>query len=204
VPLTATAAAGSAFTGWSGGGCSGAGACHVTLHSDTTVTAAFTLLVPTITGFNPDHGGIHATVTVTGTNFTGATAVRLNGQATAYAVASPTRITFTVPTGASDGTIHVVTPGGSATSSGTFHVLPPPSITSFAPTSGPLGTVVTVTGTALAGTVGVQVGGVLTVPTSANSTQVVFTVPPGAATGPIKLLTTSGAATSVGVFTVTP
>jgi hypothetical protein len=83
-------------------------------------------------------------------------------------------------------------------------VLPPPSITSFAPTSGPLGTVVTVTGTALAGTVGVQVGGVLTVPTSANSTQVVFTVPPGAATGPIKLLTTSGAATSVGVFTVTP
>ena len=50
VTLTATPAAGSTFTGWSGGGCSGTGACHVTLGSDTTVTATFTrLAAPPVT-----------------------------------------------------------------------------------------------------------------------------------------------------------
>ncbi len=41
VTLTATPDAGSAFSGWSGGGCSGTGTCHVTVASDTTVTATF-------------------------------------------------------------------------------------------------------------------------------------------------------------------
>src|SRR5206468_4026305 len=39
VTLTATPAAGSTFTGWSGGGCSGTGTCAVTLNAATTVTA---------------------------------------------------------------------------------------------------------------------------------------------------------------------
>jgi hypothetical protein len=39
--LAAIAASGSTFTGWSGGGCSGTGACVVTLNADTTVTATF-------------------------------------------------------------------------------------------------------------------------------------------------------------------
>src|SRR2546427_1497511 len=42
VTLTATPAAGSVFTGWSGGGCTGTGACNVTLTAATTVTATFT------------------------------------------------------------------------------------------------------------------------------------------------------------------
>lgn len=41
VNLSAVAAPGSVFNGWSGGGCSGSGACQVTLSSDTTVTATF-------------------------------------------------------------------------------------------------------------------------------------------------------------------
>src|SRR5206468_3360448 len=41
VALTATPAAGFAFTGWSGGGCSGTSPCTVTLGADTTVTATF-------------------------------------------------------------------------------------------------------------------------------------------------------------------
>ena len=45
VTLTATPAAGSAFTGWAGGGCSGTGTCQVTLNADTTVKATFALTV---------------------------------------------------------------------------------------------------------------------------------------------------------------
>ncbi len=42
VVLTATPAAGSAFTGWSGGGCTGTGTCSTTITAATTVTATFT------------------------------------------------------------------------------------------------------------------------------------------------------------------
>ena len=41
VTLNATPNASSGFTGWSGGGCSGADTCVVTMNSNTTVTAAF-------------------------------------------------------------------------------------------------------------------------------------------------------------------
>ncbi len=140
VTLTALASGGTSFLGWSGGGCSGTGTCQVTLHSDTTVTAAFGFPTPTVTTFTPSSGGLHATVTVTGTNFTGATHVRLNGTDAPFSVASATKITFTVPTGATSGTIAVTTPGGTATSAGSFTITPPPSITSLSPTSGPVGT----------------------------------------------------------------
>ncbi|MEN9647329.1 MAG: hypothetical protein RLY57_133 [Candidatus Parcubacteria bacterium] len=44
VTLTASAAMGSVFTGWSGGGCSGTGACVVEVSADVTVTANFDLV----------------------------------------------------------------------------------------------------------------------------------------------------------------
>src|SRR5690349_24936818 len=49
VTLTATAAAGSTFTGWSGGGCSGTGTCSVSMGADQSVTARFALITHTLT-----------------------------------------------------------------------------------------------------------------------------------------------------------
>ncbi|MFH1436973.1 MAG: DUF1565 domain-containing protein [Pseudomonadota bacterium] len=43
VTLSAEPAEGSTFTGWSGGGCGGNGTCHVTMTSETAMTATFTL-----------------------------------------------------------------------------------------------------------------------------------------------------------------
>lgn len=47
VGLTAVADANSTFTGWSGGGCSGTGTCNVTMNSNTTVAASFSMTPPT-------------------------------------------------------------------------------------------------------------------------------------------------------------
>jgi Divergent InlB B-repeat domain len=46
ITLTATAASGSTFAGWSAGGCSGTGTCTVTLNSNTTVVAHFDVNAP--------------------------------------------------------------------------------------------------------------------------------------------------------------
>ncbi len=48
VTLTPTPSAGSAFTGWSGGGCTGTGTCVVTLNSAAAITAQFQLLSPAL------------------------------------------------------------------------------------------------------------------------------------------------------------
>jgi len=49
VTLTATPAAGSIFSGWSGGSCTGTGTCTVTLSAATTVTATFAVQTFTLT-----------------------------------------------------------------------------------------------------------------------------------------------------------
>jgi parallel beta-helix repeat protein len=50
VTLTAVAATGSTFGGWSGGGCTGTGTCSVTMTAGTSVTANFTAVTYTIVG----------------------------------------------------------------------------------------------------------------------------------------------------------
>lgn len=78
---------------------------------------------PTITSFTPTSGPIGTTVTITGTNFTGATAVKFaSTPAASFTVNSSTQITATVPTGASSGTISVTTAAGTANSSASFTV----------------------------------------------------------------------------------
>ncbi len=77
---------------------------------------------PTITGFSPTSGAVGTSVTIDGSGFTGATDVRFNGTSGSFSVESDTRITATVPAGATTGPISVVTPGGTATSASPFTV----------------------------------------------------------------------------------
>jgi hypothetical protein len=79
---------------------------------------------PTITGMLPSSGGIGTSVTITGTNFTGAAAVRFNNtNATSFVVSSPSQIVAVVPAGATTGKISVTTPGGTAISVSDFVVV---------------------------------------------------------------------------------
>jgi hypothetical protein len=54
VVLTASAASGSVFSGWSGGGCSGTGTCTVAMTQNQSVTANFGLATPPPTTCTPD------------------------------------------------------------------------------------------------------------------------------------------------------
>jgi autotransporter-associated beta strand protein len=159
---------------------------------------------PTISSFTPTSGGVGTVVTITGTNFTGATAVRFNGIAAAsYTVNSATSITATVPSGASTGPITVVRVG-TATSSN-FTVIPAPTITSFTPTSGAIGTSVTINGSNFTGATAVRFNSTPAVTYGVvNSNQIVATVPVGATTGTIQVVTSGGTATSGSNFIVAP
>jgi hypothetical protein len=170
-----------------------------------TSSGTFTFIpAPTITSFTPTTGGTGTSVTITGTNFTGATSVKFGGTAaTTFTVNSATQITATVGTGTT-GTITVTTAGGTGTSSGTFTYIPAPTITSFTPTTGGAGTSVTITGTNFIGTSSVKFGGTEVATYVINSaTQLSVTVGSGS-TGTITVTTAGGTGTSTGTFTFIP
>ncbi len=161
---------------------------------------------PKITSFEPASARrLVDTVTIHGKNFTGATAVRVGAVAAAgYSVDDDSTITFTVGATAVTGKISVTTPSGTATSVANLVVILPPTITGFTPASGPVGTLVTVSGTNLdsviSGTLnGTGVGTI----THLTASSIRFAVPLGAApTGNITVTNTAGTATSAGTFTI--
>ena len=166
--------------------------------------AGATVAAPTISSFSPTSGVVGTSVTITGTNFTGATAVKFNGTSASFTVASATSVTATVPSGATTGTISVTTAGGTATSSASFTVtVAAPTISSFSPTSGPVGTSVVITGTNFTGATAVKFNGTAATYTVGSATSVTATVPSGATTGTIAVTTAGGTATSSASFTVT-
>jgi hypothetical protein len=185
------------------------GAVTVTTSGGTaTSTASFTVTVagaPAITGFSPGQGAAGTSVTISGSHFTGATAVTFGGVAATYNVQSANSITATVPAGAATGTIAVTAPGGVATSATSFTVVTvaAPTITSFTPSHGPVGTGVTLTGSAFTGVTDEAFHGQpVTTYTFVSDTSLFITAPVNATTGVITVTTPGGTATSASVFTV--
>lgn len=88
---------------------------------------------PTITTFSPSStcSGTGASVSITGTNYTGASSVTFNSVSVSFVVNSSTSITATVPSsGISTGSIVVTNGGNYGTSSSNFTVNALPSISS--------------------------------------------------------------------------
>jgi len=164
---------------------------------------------PRITSFTPTSASVSATVTITGANFSGATAVSIGGAAAgSFTVNSSTQITATVAAGASTGVVSVTTPWGSGSSSAVFtpsgSVSSSPTITSFTPSSGPIGTLVTITGTNLSTATALAIGGAQAESfTVVSATQITATVGAGAVTGVVSVTTSGGSASSSAMFTVT-
>jgi uncharacterized repeat protein (TIGR03803 family) len=168
-------------------------------------TGAFYSLKASLTAYAaplPTSAKVGRSIGILGQGFNGAKAVSFNGTAAKFNISSDTFLTATVPAGATTGVVTVTLASGSLKSKRNFRV--PPTIQSFIPTSGKVGTAVTITGVSLTQTSKLTFGGVKATTFMANSdTQVTADVPAGAKTGKIAITTPGGTATSSAVFTVT-
>jgi uncharacterized repeat protein (TIGR03803 family) len=180
------------------------GTVTVTTFTNTMKSNRAFLVTPQIKSFTPTSGIVGTSVTITGVSLTQATKVTIGGKAATFTVNSDTQVTATVPAGAKTRLkITITTPGGIANSPLAFAVVP--SIASFSPTSGPVGTSVTITGNSFTKATSVTFGGVAATSYQVISdTEVKALVPNGAVTGPIAVTTAGGTGTSATNFTVSP
>jgi len=161
------------------------------------------LVTPQIKSFAPPSGIVGTPVTITGVSLTQTTAVTIGGKAATFKVNSDISVTATVPAGAKTGAAISITTAGGVASFGKFVVVP--EVTSFTPTSGPVGQSVVITGNSFTGATKVTFGGVAATSYKViKDTQVDALVPTGAVTGAIAVTTAGGTGTSKTNFTVTP
>lgn len=166
---------------------------------------------PYISGLSVASGPVGTAVTITGSHFgatQGTSTVKFNGTAASPTSWSDTSISVPVPTGATTGPV-VVTVGGVASNGSTFTVTSSssaPTITSLNPTSGPVGTSVTIAGTNFGASQGSSsvtfYNNQTATVTSWSATSIVVTVPTGATTGNV-VVTVNGVASNGVTFTVT-
>jgi alpha-tubulin suppressor-like RCC1 family protein len=159
--------------------------------------------------FSPARAVAGTSVTVTGTALAGLTALTVNGVSVALSNvsnASDVGFTFVVPAGATTTGTTTASVGCGVASSTAFMVSPVIGATGLSPTSGPVGTSVTITGTNLDGATSVSFNGTAQTTITANTaTSLTVTVPAGATTGPVTVTTASGtSAASAQAFTVLP
>jgi IPT/TIG domain len=160
----------------------------------------------------PANGG--TSVTITGTGFTGATAVSFGGtKAASFAVNGDTSITAVSPSAAA-GTVDVTVTSAGGTSSisasDQFTFVAAPSVTGLSPAQGSVsgGASVTITGANLAAATAVYFGGTGTWWTVNADGSITASAPPGEAVDTVDVTVTSVGGTSAhsaaDVFTYTP
>ena len=178
--------------------------------------------VPTVTDVTPDTG-VNTSVTpvvITGTNFGGATAVRIGTwPVSSFTVDAATQISAVIQSGLPAGTYHVTVTNPYGTSSTSpadqFTVTVPtvpgtaPAVTGINPNTGEntTSTEVTITGTGLDGAYAAHIGTFEMTIVSVTPTQVIAIVPPGIPAGDYHITVTTPNGTSAetpnDIFTVT-
>ena len=174
-----------------------------TATSGTSHEFTFIASAPSISSFTPTSGTTSGgtTVTITGTNLIGATAVQFGTTpATSFTVTSPT--TLKAVTGAHVAgtvTIKITTAGGTVTASSDYrYVAPTPTITSLTPTSGTTsgGTTVTITGTGFIGATAVHFGATTAASFTVTSPTVVHAKTKAHVAGAVKVQVTTAGGTA--------
>ena len=160
-------------------------------------------LVPTVSSVSPSSGPAAGgtSVTVTGTNLTGATAVDFGTKAgTSISGDTGTSLTVTSPSGTGTVDVTVMTPNGTSAVNApsdqfTYNAPALPTVTALSPSSGPAagGTSVTVTGTNLTGATAVDFGTKAGTSISGDTgTSLTVTSPSGTGTVDVTVMTPNG------------
>jgi uncharacterized repeat protein (TIGR03803 family) len=156
---------------------------------------------PFISLVNVKSGKEGTQVGILGQGFSSSSVVKFGGTtATTKTLSGSTFILATVPAGALTGTITVTTGSTTLTTKATYKITP--TLKTFTPSSGPVGTSVTITGTGLSQATKVAFNKISATFTVNSDTQITATVPTGATTGKIVVTTKGGSATSSTNFTV--
>ncbi|MEK6837071.1 MAG: IPT/TIG domain-containing protein, partial [Nanoarchaeota archaeon] len=162
-------------------------------------------ITPVINSLSPAAGPVGTLVTISGSRFgaaQGTSTVTFNGILATPTSWSDTSIVVPVPAAASTGPV-VVTVGGMSSTGVTFTVTP--KIISLSPSSGQVGTVVSISGYnfgASQGTSTVTFNGITAAPLTWSNTTITVPVPSGASTGPV-VVTVNGMGSNEIIFTVT-
>ncbi|MER5430680.1 IPT/TIG domain-containing protein [Streptomyces sp. NPDC002588] len=184
----------------------------VTTKGGTSVGGGFAYLIPvlpTVGAVEPSSGSTDGgtSVTVTGSGFTGATAVSFGGvPALGFSVLDDTTLLATTPAHpAGSVTVAVTTPEGTRSGGGFSYLVPvTPTVGGIAPPSGPTdgGTQVTVTGSGFTGATAVVIAGVPAADFTVDddTTITATTNPASPASGPVAVTTSAGTG-SGGSFT---
>jgi hypothetical protein len=88
------------------------------------MTSSNFYLPPFISSLNPTSAPLQGTITIAGTNLSGATEVRFNGLVGSFTVVNNNAIQATVPVNATSGFVTVITPGGATNSPQSFPIAP--------------------------------------------------------------------------------
>jgi YD repeat-containing protein len=164
---------------------------------------AFTVK-PKIDSLSPASGPVDTSIIINGTTFgatQGSSTVSFNGTTATPSSWNNTSIIVPAPPNALTGPV-VVTVGGQASNGITFTVTP--KINNLSPTSGAIGTSVTISGTSFGASQGsstVSFNGTTATQSSWNNTSIVAAVPAGATTGPV-IVTVGGSPSDSLTFTV--
>jgi len=155
------------------------------------------LAAPRITSFTPAAAVVGALVTLSGSSFSGVTAVTFGGNVTAPATVTGNQIRTTVPDGAVSGPLSATNDVGTGTSAGIFKVTA--KVTSLTPSSGIVGDTVTIGGTSLtlgAQVLQVKIGTAIAPIVVATPHAIAAVIPPNASTGVVTVTTSLGGFTS--------
>ncbi|HVB11206.1 MAG TPA: IPT/TIG domain-containing protein, partial [Bacillota bacterium] len=158
---------------------------------------------PAVTAITPVNGPVSGgtSVTISGSGFTGATAVRFGSVAVPYLVDSDGTIVATSPAG-SAGTVDVIVAGPDGSSAVTpadrFTFGTPPTVTGVSPGAGQAagGGSVAITGTGFTTATAVRFGSMAAAFTVASDSRITATVPAGAGTVDVTVTTVCGNATA--------
>ena len=170
--------------------------------------------VPTVTAVSPSVGPLAGgtSITITGENLTGATAIKVGGtECSAFSVTNATTATCTTPEGtAGTKNVEVTTPGGTTVANTLYTYYAIPEVTAVSPNSGSSagGTSITITGENLIGATAIKVGGNACESFNvSNDTTATCTTPPGTAGANSVEVTTPGgitAANTLYTYTTVP